>query len=77
MRVNISLPDELVKKIDASAKKSFQTRSAYIRLALIAKLRYEGEPDVPNTISDQDFQRARMARGSRAIKQSLHEDETK
>lgn len=73
MRVNISLPDELVKKIDASAKKSFQTRSAYIRLALVAKLRYEGESEVPNTISDQDVQRAQAARVSRAIKRALHD----
>lgn len=72
MRVNISLPGELVKKIDISAKQSFQTRSAYIRQALTTRLRYEGEPDIPKTISDQDFQRARTARASRAIKQSLH-----
>jgi Arc/MetJ-type ribon-helix-helix transcriptional regulator len=71
MRVNISLPDELVQKIDLAAQKSYQTRSAYIRLALIARLRYEGEPDIPRTISDQEFHRARMARASRSVKQSL------
>ncbi len=74
MRVNIAIPDQLVKKIDIAAKQSFQTRSAYIRSALIAKLRYEGEPDVPNTISDQDFQRAKSARALKAINQTLHEN---
>jgi hypothetical protein len=57
--------------VDVSANKSFQSRSAYIRQALIDKLRYEGEPEVPNTISDQDFQRARTARASRAVKKLL------
>ncbi len=73
MRVNISLPDELIKKTDAAAKQAFQTRSAYIRSALIAKLRYEGEPDIPKTISDKDFERAKAARALRSINQTLRE----
>lgn len=75
MRVNISLPDDLVKTIDQAAKQSFQSRSGYIRSAILTKLRYEGEPDVPNTISDQDFQRAKAARALKSINQMLHEAE--
>lgn len=71
MRVNISLPDDLVRTVDRAAKQSFQSRSAYIRSALITRLRYEGEPAVPNAISDQDFQRAKTARALKAINQTL------
>lgn len=74
MRVNISLPDDLVKTIDHAAQQSFQSRSAYIRSAVITKLRYEGEPEVPNTISDKDFQRAKNARALKAVNQMLHGD---
>lgn len=73
MRVNISLPDDLVKTIDQAARQSFQSRSAYIRSAVFTKLRYEGEPDVPNAISDQDFLRAKNARALKAINKILHE----
>lgn len=37
--INISLPEELVKKIDNAAKEEFASRSDYIRQALIGKLR--------------------------------------
>jgi metal-responsive CopG/Arc/MetJ family transcriptional regulator len=37
--INISLPKELVKKIDAAAKTEFASRSDYIRQALVSKLR--------------------------------------
>lgn len=74
MRVNISLPDALIKKVDTAARHSFQTRSAYIRQALIEKLRYEGEPDIPQTISDKDFHRAQSARALRAINHELHKN---
>lgn len=74
MRVNISVPDVLIKKVDTAARQSFQTRSAYIRQALIEKLRYEGEPDMPRTISDNDFKRAQSARALRAINQELHKN---
>jgi predicted transcriptional regulator len=73
MRVNISLPDNLVKTVDKAAQQSFQSRSAYIRSALITKLRYEGETAVPNAISNQDFQPAKDARTLKAINQTLNE----
>jgi metal-responsive CopG/Arc/MetJ family transcriptional regulator len=37
--INISLPKELVAKIDAAAKIEFASRSDYIRQALVSKLR--------------------------------------
>jgi metal-responsive CopG/Arc/MetJ family transcriptional regulator len=37
--INISLPKELVKKIDNAAKADFASRSDYIRQALVGKLR--------------------------------------
>lgn len=37
--INISLPKELIEKIDAAAKAEFASRSDYIRQALVGKLR--------------------------------------
>ena len=37
--INISLPEDLVKKIDGAAKAEFASRSDYIRQALVSKLR--------------------------------------
>jgi Arc/MetJ-type ribon-helix-helix transcriptional regulator len=37
--INISLPKELVEKIDDAAKIEFASRSDYIRQALVSKLR--------------------------------------
>ena len=37
--INISLPKELVQKIDIAAKAEFASRSDYIREALVGKLR--------------------------------------
>jgi metal-responsive CopG/Arc/MetJ family transcriptional regulator len=37
--INISLPKELVKKVDDAAKAEFASRSDYIRQALVGKLR--------------------------------------
>lgn len=37
--INISLPKELVKKVDSAAKAEFASRSDYIRQALVGKLR--------------------------------------
>lgn len=37
--INISLPKELVKKIDTAAKADFASRSDYIRQALVGKLK--------------------------------------
>jgi metal-responsive CopG/Arc/MetJ family transcriptional regulator len=37
--INISLPKDLVKKIDEAAKAEFASRSDFIRQALVGKLR--------------------------------------
>jgi Arc/MetJ-type ribon-helix-helix transcriptional regulator len=39
---NISLPKELVRKIDEAANAEFASRSDYIRQALVSKLRTDG-----------------------------------
>jgi metal-responsive CopG/Arc/MetJ family transcriptional regulator len=38
---NLSLPRELVKKLDAQAKKDFSSRSDYVRKAIVNQLRTE------------------------------------
>ncbi len=43
--INISLPEELVNKIDRAAKKDFASRSDYIRQALVSKLRADNSRD--------------------------------
>ena len=43
--INISLPKELVKKIDRAAKEDFASRSDYIRQALVGKLRADKTRD--------------------------------
>jgi metal-responsive CopG/Arc/MetJ family transcriptional regulator len=43
--INISLPQELVKKIDRAAKAEFASRSDYIRQALVGKLRADKTRD--------------------------------
>jgi metal-responsive CopG/Arc/MetJ family transcriptional regulator len=37
--VNISLPTELLQKVDQAAKAEYATRSDYIRASLVARLR--------------------------------------
>lgn len=38
---NLSLPEELVDKLDSQAKKDFSSRSDYIRKAVVNQLRSE------------------------------------
>lgn len=38
---NLSLPKELVKKLDAQAKKEFSSRSDYVRRAIVNQLKSE------------------------------------
>jgi metal-responsive CopG/Arc/MetJ family transcriptional regulator len=38
---NLSLPKELVKKLDAQAKKEFSSRSDYVRKAILNQLKAE------------------------------------
>ncbi len=38
---NLSLPKELVKKLDAQAKKEYSSRSDYVRKSIINQLRTE------------------------------------
>lgn len=41
--LNISLPKELVKKTDIAARKTFKSRSEYIKDAVVSKLEEESE----------------------------------
>ena len=41
--VNISLPKELVEKIDRAAKKQYGSRSEYIRQAVVSRLRVQDD----------------------------------
>lgn len=43
--LNISLPRELVKRTDRTAKKEYKNRSEFIREALIARLKEKDEWD--------------------------------
>lgn len=38
---NLSLPKELVKKLDSQAKKDFSSRSDYVRKAIVNQLKSE------------------------------------
>lgn len=38
---NLSLPKELVKKLDAQAKKDYSSRSDYVRKAIVNQLKSE------------------------------------
>ncbi len=38
---NLSLPEELVKKLDEQAKKDYSSRSDYVRKAIINQMRAE------------------------------------
>ena len=42
---NLSLPEELVKKLDKQAKKDFSSRSEYIRRAVLNQMRLDSELD--------------------------------
>lgn len=43
--INISLPKELVQRIDRAAKAEYASRSDYIRQALVGKLRADKSQD--------------------------------
>ena len=50
---NLSLPKELVKKLDAQAKRDFSSRSDYVRKAIINQLKREQAPRQKNTPKPQ------------------------
>lgn len=72
--INLSLPEELVKKIDRAAKEQYASRSEYIRQAVVNRLRTQdsdvwaalvaGANEVRNSAkragytTDKDFVRA-------------------
>ena len=41
--INLSLPEELVRKIDRAAKTQFASRSEYIRQAVVSRLRIQDD----------------------------------
>lgn len=41
--INLSLPEELVRKIDRAAKTQFASRSEYIRQAVVSRLRVQDD----------------------------------
>lgn len=61
--INISLPKELIQKIDSAAKSEFASRSDYIRQALVSKLRADKTRDsdwnVLESLSAEIEQRAK------------------
>lgn len=46
MRININMPDDLVKKVDERAKQMFVSRSAYISMAMSQKVQSDDLLDV-------------------------------
>ena len=56
MRVNINMSEELVIKVDEIAKKMYISRSAYIAMAVVAKMQQdnvmENIPDILNAIRE-------------------------
>lgn len=52
--VNLSLPEELLKRVDAAAKREYSSRSDYVRLALLSKLQSKPGNDKSN-ISNKEL----------------------
>ena len=56
MRVNINMSEELVSKVDEIAKKMYVSRSAYIAMAVAAKMQQdnviENIPDILNAMRE-------------------------
>lgn len=48
--VNLSLPKDLVKKIDKAASNQYASRSEYIRQAVVGRLRNEQDEDWDNLV---------------------------
>lgn len=46
MRININMPDDLVKKVDERAKQMFVSRSAFISMAMSQKVQSDDLLDV-------------------------------
>ncbi len=61
--VNISLPKELLEKIDKAAKDQYGSRSEYIRQAVVSRLRAQdgGVWDSLATAGDEVSQKAQQA----------------
>ncbi len=63
--INISLPKELVQKIDTAAKAEFASRSDYIRQALVGKLKADkmqtDDWDLLEALSSEIAQSAKKA----------------
>ena len=51
--VNLSLPEELLKRVDAAAKREYSSRSDYLRLALLNQL--QEEPKSNNSVSNKEL----------------------
>jgi metal-responsive CopG/Arc/MetJ family transcriptional regulator len=60
--INISLPSELIKHVDAQAKLNYASRSEYIKRALIARLKSEGVLLDSTMPAYQTFEESRKAR---------------
>ncbi len=72
--INLSLPEDLVKKIDRAAKTQYASRSEYIRQAVVSRLKTQdldvweelasGAEEIKNSakkagyVTDKDFNRA-------------------
>lgn len=56
MRINITMDEELIKKVDEVAKKMFVSRSAYISFAVSQKMQadkmLDNLPDMVKTMQD-------------------------
>lgn len=49
--INLSLPEELVKRVDKAAKREYASRSEYIRQALVSRLRSQDD-DIWNILAN-------------------------
>ncbi len=67
--INISLPSELVERLDTHARHIFSTRSEFIRRAIVAQLqRYDAfEPELPVKDAEALLKKARREKLLRAM----------
>ncbi len=67
--INLSLPEDLVKRIDKAAKREYASRSEYIRQALVSRLRSQDSDVWDELLAGADEVRDRaMAEGYKTDK---------
>ncbi len=60
--INLSLPEDLVKRVDKAAKREYASRSEYMRQALVSRLRAQDNDTWDELVAGADEVRGRAAK---------------